>query len=108
MGNGTRFERDQQPVFLAAIALIRSCKVTCVCCARFRVQELAMSDSSSNFRQANGRFAKGHAGGPGRPRASVFRRFRPFSAPAPRRKISWLQRLVRAAVLSLAKNGENG
>jgi hypothetical protein len=30
-----------------------------------------MSESSSDFRQSNGRFAKGHPGGPGRPRNPV-------------------------------------
>jgi hypothetical protein len=30
-----------------------------------------MSDSSTDFRQSNGRFAKGHPGGPGRPRNPV-------------------------------------
>ena len=30
-----------------------------------------MSDSSFDFRQSNGRFAKGHPGGPGRPRNPI-------------------------------------
>src|SRR6476469_4886413 len=34
-------------------------------------QELHMSDSSADFRHADGRFAKGHPGGPGRPRNPV-------------------------------------
>jgi hypothetical protein len=78
------------------------------------MQESVMSDASpTRIRRANGRFAKGNPGGPGRPRkvpdaATVSRRLAPFSPPDSGRKISWLQRLVRAAVFPLHKNGENG
>src|SRR5437016_1642162 len=43
-------------------------------CIQFqqRMQEFPMSESSpTDLRQANGRFAKGHPGGPGRPRNPV-------------------------------------
>src|SRR6185436_5633636 len=42
------------------------------------------------------------------PVPTVFRRLWPFPAEAIRRKITAFQCLVRAAVLLLAKNGENG
>src|SRR5690349_13783853 len=42
------------------------------------------------------------------PMPTVFRRLWPFPVEAIRRKITAFQRLVRAAVLLLAKNGENG
>jgi hypothetical protein len=66
--------------------------------------------SPTSFRRANGRFATGNPGGPGRPRKLPERpgRLAPFSPADSGRNISWLQRLVRAAVSPLHKNGENG